>query len=236
MNNSKFTIVTALLDIDRSKWNNFYKRDITQYFDYLYNVINLDCNFYIFMDSRYVDFFKTIIKEKPNIFIKPVNISELSLYKYKDRIKDIMENNNYNNIPFDTSLSTTTCPELTIPEYNIVVNSKVEFIKLAYNDNIYNSDYFLWIDSGYGHSKINIPKKWNPPLTNKIGILCLQHPKNIPNDYMLFFKQHVDIVNGGYICIHKDNINMYHDMYYNTVKKYLDLGITDDDQYIASMC
>ena len=53
---------------------------------------------------------------------------------------------------------------------------------------------------------------------------------------MLFFKQHVDIVNGGYICIHKDNINMYHDMYYNTVKKYLDLGITDDDQYIASMC
>lgn len=235
-NFEKFTVVTSLIDIGRSSWNDLYKRDTNLYFYYLSRVLNLDCNFYIFMDERYIEFFQKLIKDKKNVVVKPISIDKLLMYKHRDRIVELMGDENYAYNTFDKTYGATTCPELTIPEYNIVVNSKVDLMKRASDENPFGSNYFVWIDAGYGHGKIDIPERWTPPLTDKIGVLCLRDPETIPEDYELFFKQHVDIVNGGFFCCSKNNIQEYYNLYYSVIETSLNKGITDDDQYTVSMC
>jgi protein YibB len=237
MSEKRFTIVTSLLDINRGNWNTIYRRDINSYFLYLSHLLNLECNFYIYMDSRYVDHLNKLIKlfqkDLSTVKIVPINMDELYMYKYYDKIKSIMKDESRKN-----NISDKDCPELINPEYNIVVNSKVNLVYRASLDNVFNSTHFIWIDAGYGHGKIDIPFTWYPNklLTDKIEVLCLRDITEIDSDYKIFFDRHIDIVNGGIFSCNIDNIKKYNELYYTTIDKCInEKNITDDDQYTVSM-
>lgn len=236
VNDKTFTIVTSLIDIDRGNWNTIYKRDIDLYFYFLSQILSLDCNFYIYMDDRYIEYFNGLVKQlgkdSSTIKIVPVNVKDLIMYNHYDKIKNIMSDESRKN-----NISDKDCPELINPEYNIVVNSKVNLVYKASLDNVFNSTHFVWLDAGYGHGKIEIPNEWYPInlLTNKIEVLCLRDVSEIDIDYKVFFDKHIDVVNGGIFACNLNNIKKYNDIYYDTIDKCIINNITDDDQYTVSM-
>lgn len=232
----KFTIVTSLIDIDRGSWKNIYKRDINLYFFYLSRLLYLDCNFYIYIDDRYIDLLNRVLttsnKDPSTVKIVPIKITDLYMNKYRDQMANIMKEESYS-----VNIRDKQCPEVTVPEYNIVVNSKVDLVYRATLDNVFGSSHFIWMDAGYGHGKVDVPKNFYPQnlLTDKIELLCLRDPSIIDDDYKTFFDHHIDVINGGIWSCNIDNIKEYRDIYYNVIDEYINADITDDDQYTVSM-
>lgn len=237
MENRTFTIVTSLIDIGRGDWNTIYKRDINLYFFFLSQLLNLECNFYIYMDDRYIEYFNKLLKnlgkDPTTIKVVPINIKELIMYKHHDKIKTIMSDKSRL-----LHISDKDCPELINPEYNVVVNSKVNLVYKASLDNVFDSTHFVWLDAGYGHGKIEIPKIWNPTdlLTNKIECFCLKNISEIDSDCKSFFDKHIDVVIGGVFVCNINNISKYNEIFYDTVDKCIEKNIIDDDQYMVSIC
>lgn len=52
---SKFTLVTALLDIGRGNWWE-YRRTIENYYQYLDNILHLNVDLVIFLDDKSADY------------------------------------------------------------------------------------------------------------------------------------------------------------------------------------
>lgn len=234
-----FTIVTSLIDIDRDSWENKFRRGFDLYLYYMSKYLVMDCYFYIFIDSKKVDELLTMLATETSgdltkIKIVHININDLLMYKYKDRITQIMSDKSR----LDKIDANKSSPEFNIPDYNIVVNSKVDLMYRASSDNPFNTDYFIWLDGGYGHGRATIPEKWNPNnilVEDKISVLCLMPPYNISEDRVEFFNKHIDVVNGGMFSGKKETIKKYYELFYKELDEYTEQGITDDDQYSVSM-
>lgn len=233
------TIVTCLLDINRGEWSNIYSRRIQLYFTYLYEVLKLDNYFYIYIDDKYKETLYDILSMKTDeeykkVKVIPIKIEDLIMYARKDKITSIMNDSEYKK-----DLKDPVCPEVSVPEYNIVVNSKVDLVYKASLENPFNTEFFLWLDAGYGHGKLSLQGKWTPRniLENKdkVNIICLEHPDNFPAEFEEFFRQHVDVVIGGAFGGGKEVLEKYHKEYYSVLDEALENKITDDDQYTVVM-
>lgn len=230
-----FTLVTSLIDIGREQWK-YYQRDTNLYLYYLTFILNMDCNLCIFLNDKFIPFvekYRSDMRDKTKII--PISIENLYMYKYKEKINHIMTTDEYKQNQKDP-----LCPEVTCPDYNIVVNSKVELVYRTAMDNPFNTDFFIWMDAGYGHGKLNIPRgfKFYPENfmnEGKVSILCLKDVNKISHDYKTFYEDHIDVVNGGFFCADLNTIEKYKTLYYYVVADSLGKDITDDDQYTVSM-
>ena len=63
---------------------------------------------------------------------------------YYNEINRIREIQNKNIINIEVSFR--NCPEFIIPEYIILINNKVNFLKIVAEKNIFSSNIFQWID------------------------------------------------------------------------------------------
>lgn len=231
-----FTIVTALFDIGRSAWNDIYRRDTRLYMYYLSFILRLDCNICIFVEEKFVDFVRECragMESRTKIYT--IHISSLIMNGYNERMSSIMSS-----VEYRSNQKDPLCPEVKRPEYNIVVNSKVDLVYRVAMDNPFSTDFFLWMDAGYGHGTLNILQgfKFYPESfmnKGKVSILCLKDVSLISSDYKTFYEEHIDVVNGGFFCCDRESIERYKAIYYYVVADSLDKGITDDDQYIVSM-
>ena len=55
--------------------------------------------------------------------------------------------------------------EGTNPLYNLVTNSKITLVHEAIQENPFKSNYFIWLDGGYGHGDASLYPAdhiWNP--------------------------------------------------------------------------
>lgn len=235
---NSFTIVTSLIDINRESWNNCFKRDFNLYLFYMYRMLNMDCYYYIFIDSKREKQLRREIIEKFkfNIYkikIVPIKIEDLIMYKYKDRISQIMRDKSR----LEKASGDKDCPEFNIPDYNIVVNSKVDLVYRASLDNPFNTTHFIWLDGGYGHGKVDVPRNWNPTalLTDKVCVVCRMKVEDICDDRIEFFNKHLDVMIGGVFSVSSKNIEKYRELFYKEVERCMNIGITDDDQYTVAL-
>lgn len=233
-----FTIVTAFFDINRSNWDDIHKRDTQLYMYYFSFILNMDVNMCIYTEEKFVDFInhcRTGFADKTKIII--TSLDQLCMYKYKDTIQTIMDSDEYKKNQKDPE-----CPEVKRPKYNIVVNSKVELVYKTSVDNPFNTQFFIWMDAGYGHGTLNIPKrfKFYPESfmqENKISVCCLKNNTNlISTNYKTFYEEHIDVIMGGFFCGDKKSLEKYNIMFYTTVEDCISQNITDDDQYTICMC
>jgi protein YibB len=225
-----YTVITGLFDIGRGEWS-AYRRPIEHYVYYFANVLSLKAPMVIFCEEKFVDIANRVRKTIPfKTTVIPTKIEDLYMNKYKDLLFEIQKDPNYaKNHPH------TSCPEIAIPMYSLVVNSKLDllFKGSKYSD----TDYCIWLDGGYTHGKIDISKiNWDPKslfeIKDKISIIELRPITDMVTDPTGFSNQYIDIINGGFFGGHKDTIEKARNKYYEIVDEFLNVHrIKEDDQY-----
>jgi protein YibB len=231
-----FTLVTALININRENWKNF-DRKWEQYLTYMSNILKMDVPMCIYIEENLLEFVSNHRKNFEQTKIVLIKIDDYKIYEKLEKIQNIQNSDKYKNLCVDKF-----CPEVCIPLYNITVNNKVDFLFKTAKDNPFITDKFIWLDAGYGHCKFNIPDKykWDPKMyleladKNKIVInTLLDKPCN--ENYLDFFIEHEDFIDGGLVVGNKETIIKFHEIYYNLINEIIDKDIIDDDQYFMTM-
>lgn len=136
-------------------------------------------------------------------------------------------------------------PESISPEYDILMNSKPYFVYYVANWNPFNSEYFYWLDAGYGHGKAWYPPpgtRWapenlmTPEKGDKITFIQLG-----PGDLKRFtlkdmYRQGLTLVNGGFFGGNKKALAEYYHLHNKVFEDLLNRGYVDDDQTLTVLC
>jgi hypothetical protein len=207
--------------------NNKSKYDHTTYITWMKNFLNyLNCYLVVYTDNENYELIKEFRKQhidKTKIIIKDFN--KLFMYDYTDWNKQMELD-----------------PEKNIhsKELYIIWNEKTNFIKETYKLNPFNTDWYTWLDIGscrnrqqFGDITNEQLKYW--PNQNKLNTLpkdkisfCLtnlsfyrfhfQSDNNGLTNNDLKHTHHV----GGLFVLHKDFIEYFHKLYYNTMNKFIE--------------
>lgn len=138
------TFVTALYDIGRG---NIDGRDIYTYKNWLIKTLQTIIDpFILFLDSSFgwKEELLEIRRDIGPIKIIETPLEEIPMWKYKDRIQNILENPDFKRIqkhPNDITNKT--------PFYCMIQYSKFGFVESAIQENPFCTEYFSWIDAGF---------------------------------------------------------------------------------------
>ena len=164
-------------------------------------------------------------------------IQDLEYYSEHDRIKEIMESEN-----FTAKNPLLTHPEGFSPEYNILMNSKLALLRNATRRNHFKNRYFFWMDMGYGHGNDIFPKNcyWTPRnLMNgrdKITYIMLNQLSFIDSSHVLYKTKLPPFVNGGFFGGSRVAIDRYYFLHKEVFRQWLADNMVDDDQTLAVAC
>lgn len=231
----KFTIVSALCDISRDKWDT-HSRSMSDYLGYMEKVLlRIPAEMILFVEKDFVEFVQFFRKDLPTKIIE-ISAEDCVLYSDFDKIVQIQEVDNR-----DRYIADPLCPEISKPLYPIIVNNKIEFLKRA--SDISTNDILIWLDAGFCHGKITLDhgKVWNPTRyldrAMEGKIVMNRFSSNLATvDPLKFFICHQDFLDGGMIVIHRHKINDFRDRYYQMISDFINnLKIIDDDQYFMTM-
>jgi len=177
----KTTVVTALFDIGRDKWEH-HGMSQDMYLWWYKNTLSLNSNHIIYTDDVYYDRIVKFLREfgmSRNVIIYKKKLEELPAYQlyYKD-VSELMASPEFQpKIHFKV-------PEMLYPLYNIIMFNKIFFLKEAAEKNPFCSEYFIWADAGglredvknYRGAIWPNEEKMDSLDKNKILVFC-HHPK-----------------------------------------------------------
>jgi hypothetical protein len=167
----KTTLVTALYDIERE---NFDRRSINDYFDWLEKTLLLNANFVVYIEDKLLPRLQTIINKynlHKRVSIYVSRLDQIPYYNYINKINEILQNETFiKNVKAYGSIRTK------LALYPIVQYAKLQWVKNAIDKNPYNSEFFFWIDVGCSRFFDDVDvseewpclEKWNEIITNKI--------------------------------------------------------------------
>lgn len=230
-----FTVVTGFFDIGRGEWQN-YNRKIDEYLKNFENLLRLNVNMIIYIERQYTEFVHNIREDIPKkTTIITSKITDLYMYKYLTKIKEIQANPLYS-----IGHPNPSAPEICKPLYNIVTCSKMDMVAQATNYD-HESDYFIWLDAGYTHSTVDLSKlDWNPTTLfehkKKLAVIALCPLHDASDDPLTFFNQYKDVLIGGFFGGYRDTIKTVRYMYYQLVDEIFDkYSLKDDDQFYNTL-
>ena len=168
------TIVTAFFDIEREQKGD--GRTIDEYLQWIKKTLQLNCNLFIVTEPKFESFFK---ENRPEIYrsktvIKIIDFKDCYYYRYYDRIKSILELQEYKE-----KIKHPNRVECKMPEYNIIQYSKFHFLKMAIHANPFQTDYFLWADAGISRFFLDVDISMEYPSKNGQNILENSHNRFI---------------------------------------------------------
>jgi hypothetical protein len=159
------TLVTCFFDINRHKKDG---RTIDEYQEWIKKTLQLNCNLYIVTEPKFYDFFN-YNQSYTNRKIKVIEFKDLHYYKYYDKIKHIIESDDYKK-----KIAYPNRVECVLPEYNIIQYSKFHCLQMAIEENPFQSNYFFWIDAGISRFFLDVdiskPFPTNIPVKDKFII------------------------------------------------------------------
>lgn len=143
------TIVTALFDINREKKGD--GRKISEYLDWFKKTLKLNCNFFIVTEEKFHQFILDNRPKEYNTHIKINTLENAKYYKYFDRMKEILDSEEYKK-----RIAYPNRVECRLPEYNIIQYSKFGWLEDCMDINPFNSKYFFWMDAGISRFFLNV--------------------------------------------------------------------------------
>lgn len=232
-----YTIVTSLIDIGRSEWDNRFRRPWYLYLEFFQNIMRLGSPMVIYVEEEMRSWVEECREGKPTHIISVRLCDDFVFYKDLDRLSEIQTDPNYLSNCVDRE-----CPEISVPLYNVIMINKIDFVARTAELNPFNTSHFVWLDAGYGHGKFTIPdghvinlNKYIEGAENgKLAINTLLDSIG-EQDYWSFFRMHVDFMSGGLFVVSGEKSNIYRELFCSVFREAMNLGIVDDDQYIMTM-
>ena len=219
------TIVTAYFKIETSKHNND-KNNL--YYEWMKNVLHINYPMVIYIFKNDIQTKNNIIKyriDKLEITeIKEINIEDFYVYKYFDLFNNYQNNINPSNV-------------IRNPFLSMIWNEKCSCVNKAIQENIFNSDIYMWIDIGYIRKIKNIHFYNNIQIQkipkNEILIQSISNDNTNKNIKNIKNSKNIMISGGLFIGYKKPMIKYIKDFYKILTEK-IDNTFIGDDESIYS--
>ncbi|XP_012940111.1 protein HtrL [Aplysia californica] len=234
-----FTVVTAMLDIGRGSWSN-QRRSYNEYLLFMQRVLRLDVSMVVFVDppgKPFIDWMRRGRENRTKIII--THIKELPYYKYRDRIAEIMDSEEYKR---DNELLERRLCESYIPDYDILQLSKLHFVDRSIQENPFNTTYFMWMDGGYGHGHDIHPPDgvWTPKglFEHSDRITLIEREPGVMQYYSVkdrIHKMSVNALVGGFHAGGSKAFQEWHRLQQQQLVEWMANGVIDDDQTMNMM-
>ncbi|WKY11796.1 hypothetical protein Q1695_003399 [Nippostrongylus brasiliensis] len=236
------TIVTALLDIGRGEWDR-YRRPLEQYHIFMENLLSLKNNMVIFTDLASYSFIHKYRKNMGEIHrtkIHLITLDDLPLSRHLAAASKIIEEERrdeklWRSI-WDPAMKDH--PEARSAEYDVLVNSKTYFLYNASLEDPFSTEFFVWIDAGYGHGNQSVfpyNNRWTPHFPRgKISLIKLTPMHDSIRGYTIdsLYRRNWSVVSGGFVAGDKRAIGQLHTLVH---RKFIELTYrnkVDDDQTV----
>ena len=186
----------------------------------LNNTLLINCPYVFFGDHKSIEYVKNIRGDDYPTYYIEYNIEDFDTYKYIDK----------------TIIDELYCHSL---ELNLIWNEKINMIKIAAEYNIYDSEFFCWIDAD-----INIYKNCSPSkevFPNKLKINRLPKDKFIysstGNEFdedKVYYIWNYHYISGISYIIHKNIINDFAKLYGEYMEDLIDINNLWTDKVILT--
>jgi hypothetical protein len=226
------TVVTALYNINREIYDG---RKMDDYFNWLQETLKLNTNFVIFAEDDIIGY----IPKQDNIKIIYSKLNEIPFFKYKNTIESIISSDFFKENILDPHRI-----ECINPLYNIIQYSKFEWLKSAIDKNIFNSNYYFWMDAGCSRffNTKDLSQNWpqNYQLLNNQKLLIqgnvntVNYLYNWPGDDKYILDSNCILV-GTLFGGHKTICLKIADLVEKFFEKYLSQGIINNEQIILGV-
>ncbi|CAI4222769.1 unnamed protein product [Auanema sp. JU1783] len=238
--NEEVTIVTAFLDIGRGEWFH-YQRPLEKYHEFMENLLSLKNNMVIFTDKSSYDF---VHKYRKNLGLMPmtkihmIQFDDLPLSRHLPYAQKIIEDEMNNDELYLEDPDMKNHPEAKSAEYDIVVNSKTYFLYNTTMEDPFDTDFFVWIDAGYGHGNQNVypyDNVWQPKFSrNKISMIKLTPEHDPISKYKIdnLYRRNWSVMSGGFIAGDKRSIGQLYTITHNKFVHLIYQNKVDDDQTV----
>jgi hypothetical protein len=198
--NRNCTVVSVLLNLRREHWGN-YRRDFSDYLNWLKNTLSLKCNLVMHIDLAHHEL-ATNERRKHDplmhhtILVK-TELRDLPMHGYRTRIAETMLRED-----FRSGLALPDVPEASNPDYATLILSKVPLVRRWCDRDPFGTPYFCWLDAGMCHSSFparlygtTFPQDEKISaicVNDKIHVLCRSTPQATDANISWFFKAHVN--------------------------------------------
>lgn len=241
MNIKKPTIVTALFDIGRDKWNG-YELSYDTYLHWMKAILMYDMPMVIYTDEILYEKIKENRKlcdpnlEKTIFEIK--KLEDLEAYKmYYDKVSSLMNSDEFKSkIHF-------MVPEMTQPLYNIVIFNKIFYIKESIEKKHFDSDFYIWADAGVLRHDIKEPirnwpslEKINQNYSEKITFFNHQEDINIWDHHLHLLAQYRYIHGGCFFVPNNGSIYSFINDFLSYIDLFLEQGYVGSEEKYYDFC
>lgn len=232
------SIVTAIFDIGRDKWENFTMSYHT-YLMWMRNLLYMDIKLIIYTEEKFVNdiinYRKEVDPSLENTKLVIQKLEDIEGYKkFYVPLNNLMQNDDFiKSIQFDV-------PEMTKPLYNVVMFSKIFYILDAHIKNLFQSDLYVWADAGLLREDYpEIKQKWpnlekiNTLDNNKVTFFCHYPYVKVDKSY---YKDHalsqMRFIQGGSIFVPPSCIEDLCNEFTNIVHTSINSGYIGSDEKI----
>lgn len=231
---SKPVIVSALYDIDRPNWVNF-KSSYHTYISWSKYLLSIDCPIVIFTEEK---FFKDLfdIRQRFDSKMNQTKIivkdkTELQLYHtHYSRIKNVMESED-----FKSKVQFPDVPEMCQPWYNVLMLSKLTWMREAYVNQYLEGDIFIWKDIAvYRDTDDEYNVKWPDvsKISNTKPTFFTHHNKVSIHDDKSHILSQMRFIQGGSLVVPGHLLHPLNVAYLDLVDNFLGMGyIGSDEKY-----
>lgn len=236
---NKITIVSALYYIGRDKWKHSgFPPGVDRYKSWVGNLLSLDTCIHFFVDDFYHDYVvETRKKYDPELqktVIVKMSFDELVFFKkyYND------ESCLMSSPEFKSRVWFKDSADMNYPLYHIINFNKINFVKQASENNVFDSNHFFWVDAGglRENTKVYENQIW-PSFKEDIFNDKITHFSHnnffelYPNKDQYFLSQTRNIQGTAWV-VPKNLINLFHNLIDYEVKSIISEGIVGSDEKV----
>jgi hypothetical protein len=245
----KISLITAFYDIGRKDWKNYnFSRSNEAYLQSFLLYLNYNFEMTIFIDESLYEILKYHIENSKYGYTKKlIKINEewmknnIWAWQKLDREREIMNSEEYKKVILPSRLQQES-PENTKPEYTILTHSKIDFVNYVIDNNISESDFYIWTDFGYFHNKTSedyLPhseidiSKMNKDTVN----ICCISPIDEKDKDIIYTLQAAPEKIGAYLFGgKKDKLKEFQNLCHYYLDYFQSINIADDEQALWLQC
>lgn len=237
------TIVTALYNIGRDKWEHFTS-SYGGYLHWMERLLSVDCNIVIYIPGEFEDRVKELRRKYDRELAKTIiviqELHELEAYKmFNDTLEELMTSD-----AFKSKVGFPDVPEMSKPLYNVIMFNKISWMRDCVNRRYFDNDAVIWMDAGGLRDGIKnySGKTW--PNIDKINSLEANKPTffshndsiKIPEEKREYFSlSQIRNIQGTAFILPSVSTASLHAEFFNTVSESINAGYIGSDEKILDI-